>query len=170
MLHIRCKSAEVDTKNPLHSAYLIGIALKGLDGLLEIAGGAVLLLISRPAIVRMTTFLVQGELTDDPRDFIATHALHAAKHLSAGTQHFASAYLLVHGLIKVGLVTGLLRGWRRAYPTALLLLTAFIGYQIFRVFRRHSLALAVFTIIDIAIVLLIGLEWRRVRQTYGNRK
>ncbi|MGH8189946.1 MAG: DUF2127 domain-containing protein [Rhodanobacteraceae bacterium] len=45
---------------------------------------------------------------------------------------------------------------------ALLLLSAFIGYQCFRLFRFHSLFLAAFTAIDIAIVVLICLEWRRV--------
>jgi uncharacterized membrane protein len=89
--------------------------------------------------------------------------LHTTASLSTGTQHFASAYLLVHGAIKVGLVAGLLRGWRAAYPTALLVLTAFIGYQCWRLFRYHSLALGVFTAIDIAIVLLIWREWRSVR-------
>lgn len=151
---------DLNTKAPLHTAYLIGIALKGLDGLLEMTGGAALLLISRPAIIRLTEFLVQGELSEDPRDFIAAHALHAARNLSPGTQQFVSAYLLVHGAIKVGLVAGLLLRWRRAYPVALLLLTAFIGYQVYRLYLYHSPALAVFTAIDIVIVLLIRHEWK----------
>lgn len=146
----------------MHHAYLVGIALKGLDGLTEVAGGAVLLLISRATIVCITAFLVDG-LSDEPRGFIASHALHAAKSLSPGTQHFASIYLPIHGLIKMGLVAGLLRGWRHAYPVALLLLAAFIGYQCYRLFRHHSLALALFTAIDIAIVVLIWLEWRCVK-------
>ena len=154
-------NSNLNTKAALHVAYLAGIGLKGLDGLLEMAGGAVLLLISRPAIVHLAEFLVQGELSEDPRDFIATHALHAAKNLSPGAQQFVSAYLLVHGAIKVGLVAGLLLRWRRAYPIALLLLTAFIGYQCFRLILFHSALLAAFTAIDIAIVVLIGFEWRR---------
>ncbi len=148
------------TKSALHLAYLVGIALKGVDGLLEMCGGAILLLTSRPAIIHVIASLTRAELYEDPRDFVATHALHIAENLSPGTQHFASAYLLVHGAIKVGLVAGLLRGWRRAYPCALLLLTAFIGYQGYRLFRYHSLVLAVFTAIDIAIVLLIWREWK----------
>lgn len=99
-----------------------------------------------------------------PHGVISAYVLHATANLSASTQHFASAYLLVHGAIKVGLVAGLLRGWRAAYPVALLLLTAFIGYQCYRLFRYHSAALGVFTAIDIAIVLLIWHEWRSVRR------
>ena len=129
------------------------------------AGGVLLLLTNGPTILHVTAFLVQGELAEDPHDFVANHTLDMARHLSAGTLHFASAYLLVHGFIKVGLITGLWRGWRGAYPAALLLLTAFIGYQCFRLLRLNSILLGVLTVIDLAIVLLIWLEWRRIRRT-----
>lgn len=152
------------TNIPLHSAYLAGIALKGLDGLLEMVGGALLLLTNGPAILHVTTFLVQGELAEDPHDFVATHALDIARHLSSGTLHLVSAYLLANGCIKIGLVTGLWRGWRGAYPATLSLLTAFIGYQCFRLLRFPSIWLGMLTGIDLAIVLLIGLEWRRIRR------
>lgn len=146
----------------LHRAYLAGIALKGLDGLLEIFGGTLLALTGRPTIVRVVTSLTRPELAEDPHAFVAAHALHIAQNLAPGTQHFASIYLLAHGAIKVGLVVGLARGWRSAYPVALLLLTAFIGYQCVRLLRSHSLMLAAFTAIDIAIAVLIWCEWRRI--------
>lgn len=153
---------EVATKITLHNAYLVGIALKGLDGLLEIAGGTALLLISRATLLQIAAFVSGSGSSGRPHGAISAYVLHATAALSAGTQHFASVYLLVHGIIKVGLVTGLLRGWHAAYPIALLLLTAFIGYQCYRLFQYHSPALGVFTAIDIAIVLLIWHEWRSV--------
>lgn len=155
--------AGVATKITLHNAYLVGIALKGLDGLLEIAGGATLLLVSRATLLQLAAFVTGSGSPDTPHGAIAAYVLHATATLSAGTQHFASVYLLVHGIIKVGLVAGLLRGLRAAYPIALLLLTAFIGYQCYRLFRYHSLALGFFTAIDIVIVLLIWHEWRSVK-------
>jgi uncharacterized membrane protein len=156
------RQAEVTTKITLHKAYLVGIALKGLDGLIEIAGGATLLLISRATMLQVVAFVSGSGSPETPHGAISAYVLHATATLSAGTQHFASAYLLVHGAIKVGLVAGLWRGLRAAYPIALLLLTAFIGYQCYRLFRYHSPALGVFTAIDIAIVLLIWHEWRSV--------
>lgn len=160
---IRSK-VKANAKALWHIAYLIGIALKGVDGLLEICGGTILLLTTRRAIIHMVALLARPELAEDPHDFVATHALRIAEGLSPGTQHFASAYLLVHGVIKAGLVAGLVYGWRGAYPTALVLLTAFIGYQAWRLFRFHSLVLAAFTAVDIAIVLLIWHEWARIRR------
>ncbi len=111
-------------------------------------------------ILQVAEFVSGSGSPATPHGAIATWLLHATEHLSSGTQHFASAYLLVHGAIKVGLVAGLMRGWHAAYPLALLLLTAFIGYQCYRLFRFHSPALAVFTAVDIVIVLLIWHEWR----------
>lgn len=141
---------------------MVGIALKGLDGLLEIAGGATLLLISRATLLQVAAFVSGSGSPDTPHGAIGAWLLHATASLSTGTERFASTYLLVHGVIKVGLVAGLWRGLRAAYPIALLLLTAFIGYQCYRLFRFHSPALAVFTAIDIVIVLLIWHEWRSV--------
>jgi uncharacterized membrane protein len=88
-------------------------------------------------------------------------AVHQASHLSTSTQHFAGAYLLAHGIIKVVLAVGLLRGLRWSYPTALAVLAAFIVYQVYRFYQTHSLAMAVFTGLDMVIVLLIWLEWKR---------
>lgn len=156
------RQAEVTTKITLHNAYLVGIALKGLDGLLEIAGGTTLLLISRATLLQIAAFVSGSGSPDTPHGAIAAYVLHTTATLSAGTQQFASVYLLIHGIIKVGLVAGLLRKMHAAYPIALTLLTAFIGYQCYRLFRYHSLALGVFTAIDIAIVLLIWREWRSV--------
>lgn len=152
-----------NTKNWWRHAYRVGIALKGIDGMLEMAGGATLFLVSQPTILRMVAFMTQGELAEDPGDFIANHAVHLARNLSVSTRHFAALYLLVHGAIKVGLVAGLLRGLRGSYPVALLFLTAFIGYQIDRLVHVPSLALMALTIIDVAIVILIAREWQRVK-------
>ena len=52
----------------LDQAFLIGIILKGLDGLLELVGGLLLLVISPAAIDRVTRALTQHELSEDPRD------------------------------------------------------------------------------------------------------
>lgn len=150
--------------NLLHLSYLVGIVLKGLDGVIEIVGGVALFVTSLPHIIRLVAAWARRSLPV-ANDFIANHVAHMAENLPPGAQRFASTYLLIHGLIKVGLVTALLRGWRRAYPIALLMLTAFIGYQCFRLFRYHSPLLAAFTLIDVIIVVLIWLEWRRVRNT-----
>ncbi len=143
-----------------HRAFLAGMVFKGVDGCLELIGAAALLLTTRLEIQRVVAWLAREELVEDPRDFLASHAVHMAQHLTAGTQHFAAAYLLVHGAIKVALVVGLLRGLRWMFPVALVVLTGFIGYQLYRLAHVPSWALGLFTLIDAVVIALIWREWR----------
>lgn len=144
-----------------HRAFDAGIFLKGLDGLFEVAAGSILLLTSHPTLLGVAHWLTRAELIEDPDDFLANHVLQMAQKLSIGSFHFAGAYLLGHGLVKLGLVLGLWRGARWAYPTAIAFLSAFIAYQCYRWLHHASAFLALLTLLDSVIVLLIGIEWRR---------
>lgn len=150
-----------------HRAFDVGIALKGLDGAFEAIAGITLLLSSQPALLAAAHWLTRQELIDDPDNFLANHLLHSAQKLSIGSWHFAGAYLLGHGIVKLGLVLGLWRGARWAYPTAIAFLTAFIAYQCYRWTRHASIFLALLTVLDVVIVLLIVIEWRRRRESTG---
>lgn len=154
---------KLKAKIVFHRAYQAGIILKGLDGVLEVAGGITLFMTTQPAIQRAIAFLTRKELIEDPSDFIASHVVRMAQQMSLGSRHFAGIYLLVHGLIKIGLVAGLWRGLRWSYPVALLLLTALIFYQLYRLSHTLSLPLCFLTVVDCAIVILIWREWRGVK-------
>src|SRR4051795_10071343 len=104
------------SKDLLDRTFEIGILLKGLDGLLELLGGALLLVVSPAAISRIAATLTQHELSEDPHDFIATHLLRVSHGLTGSAVWFAAAYLLLHGLVKVVLVLALLRNKIWAYP------------------------------------------------------
>ncbi len=145
-----------------HRAVLVGRVFKGADGCLELIGAIALFLVTRPEIQHAVAWLAREELAEDPNDFFATHAVRMAQHLTAGSQHFAAAYLLVHGAIKLALVAGLLRGLRWVFPVALTVLTVFIGYQLYRLAHIPSWPLGLFTLLDIVVVALIGREWSRL--------
>lgn len=144
-----------------HRAFKLGMLLKGLDGLLELAGGSAMLLTKRPEILHIASVLTRQELIEDPNDFIANHVLQLARHLSPGTLHFAGIYLLAQGIVKTALVAGLLCGVRWTYPLGITLMTAFIGYQGYRLWGHPSPGLVVLTLIDVAVVYLIVREWRQ---------
>ena len=144
-----------------HRAFDVGIVLKGLDGLFEVVAGGILLLTAQPALLGFAHWLTRQELIEDPGDFLANHLMQLTQKLSIDSWHFAGAYLLGHGVVKLGLVLGLWRGARWAYPAAMAILTAFIAYQCYRWLLHASLFLALLTLLDIVIVLLIGIEWRR---------
>lgn len=158
-----CSRMKARLKALYHRAFDVGIVLKGLDGLFEAMAGMTLLLTGQPELLGAVHWLTRRELIEDPGDLVANHLLHLVQGLAVGTRHFAGAYLLGHGIVKLGLVTGLLRGARWSYPTAIVILTAFIGYQGYRWIQHSSFFLATLTLFDIFIVLLIAVEWRSRR-------
>ena len=100
----------------LDQAFQIGIILKGLDGVLEVIGGLLLLVVSPATIDRVVTGLTQHELSEDPHDFLATHLLKTAHGLTGSAVLFGAAYLLSHGAVKIILVAALLKNELWAYP------------------------------------------------------
>ena len=147
----------------LDQAFLVGIVLKGLDGVLEVVGGLLLLLVTPATIDRVTRALTQHELSEDPHDFIANHLLHAAGSLTGGSVRFGAAYLLTHGLVKIVLVGALLRNKLWAYPWMIVFLMAFIAYQVYRMTFAPSIGLAGLTVFDAVVAWLTYREYLKQR-------
>ena len=147
----------------LDRTFQVAIIAKGLDGLLEMAGGLLLLLVTPATINRIVGAVTQHELSQDPNDFIATHAIHYARGLDRGTVVFGAVYLLSHGVVKVVLVAALLRNRIWAYPWMLGFLGAFIVYQVYRMTFAPSLGLAALTVFDLIVAWLTYREYQRHR-------
>jgi uncharacterized membrane protein len=145
----------------LDQTFEVGIILKGLDGLLEIIGGLLLLVVSPATIDRVVTSLTQHELSEDPHDFLATHLLRTAHGLTGSAVLFGAVYLLAHGMVKVILVTALLKNQLWAYPWTIAFLGVFIVYQLYRLSFQPSLGLTVLTIFDAIIAWLTYREYRK---------
>ncbi len=143
-----------------HRLFEIIVLFKGVDGILEIIGGSLLLFMSPRVLNATIFFLTAHELSEDPHDLIANLLRHSVQSLSSDTQLFASVYLLVHGLIKVFLVAGLLRDRLWAYPTALWFLGIFIAYMLYRFTHTHSLFLLLLSIFDFVVVYFIWREYQ----------
>ncbi len=148
-------------KTLLDKTYEIGIIIKGIDGLLELAGGILVLALNPAQIGSISRFLTEHELQQDPHDFIAVHIVRAGQHLAGGHNLFAAAFLLTHGLVKVVLVTCLLLNKLWAYPWALGILGLFLVYQVYALFTKPGLGMAFLTVLDIVIIGLIYREWRQ---------
>jgi len=137
------------------------LILKGLDGVLELVGGVLLLLLSPKQLTSIVMLVTQHELSQDPQDFIATHLLAYVHSLSTSVTMFAAAYLLVHGIVKIVLVVAVLKGQLWAYPWLIGFLVLFILYQIYRLILHVSLGLIALTLFDCFIVFLTVLEYRK---------
>ena len=145
----------------LNTTFKIGLVLKGLDGILEVAGGILLLFLSPLAIEHVVRALTAHELSEDPHDLVARYLLHTTAHLSHGTTLFGAIYLLSHGGAKIILVALVLRDKLWAYPWLIGLLLAFIAYQLYRITAvRFSIGLTLLTVFD---AFLVWLTWREYR-------
>jgi uncharacterized membrane protein len=150
-----------------HVLFRISVAIKGLDGVLETLGGALLLFVDPVQIHSLVRALTEHELSEDPRDLVANYLRNSSRHLSGGTQTFAAAYLLWHGVVKVTLVAALLLRRRWAYPTAILAFFLFLVYQMYRYSHTHAPELLLLSILDVFVIGLTWLEYGRLSARHG---
>lgn len=151
-------------------AFRISLYLKGLDGLMETLGGLFLLIVRPEQINHFAAWLTHGELSQDPRDFIANHILRTAHNLSGSALAFGAAYLLSHGIVKLVLVIEVLRDKLWAYPALIVVIGLFIVYQIYRMaVDGFSWGMLLLTIFDFIVVYLTVKEYRRHKLRHEQR-
>lgn len=155
----------------LDKTFRIGLVLKGLDGILEVIGGILLLFLSPHAIQHVVRVLTAHELSEDPHDLIARYLLHSTSHLSTSITIYGAIYLLAHGIAKVVLVAFVLRDKLWAYPWLIVLLLVFIAYQLYQITAvQFSIGLTALTIFDAVLVWLTWREYRARRAQQHNRQ
>jgi len=119
------------TRTIFRTTFRTGITLKGIDGVLETIGGALLLLMHPAEVNAMLRVLCLHELSRDPQDFIAIHVLRASETLLGNNRLFASMNLLSHGVTKAALVVALWMNALWAYPLTIFVFAAFSVYQMY---------------------------------------
>jgi uncharacterized membrane protein len=152
----------VDRRRIIHVLFDISVISKGVDGALEVLGGALLLFATSGQIQSGMRILTQHELSEDPHDLVATYLLNSTQHLASSTKIFAAAYLLWHGLVKVALVAALLLQKRWAYPAAIFAFALFVAYQLYRYSHTYAPELLVLSIFDGMVIVLTYAEYRRL--------
>jgi len=153
--------ADSSTKHEklFHRFFEIGIWLKGIDGLLEVLGGILFLIVSPVALNYYVLVFTQRDL----HNWLGDKLDHWAANLHHGSKLIGGAYLLGNGVVKVFLAAGILRDKLWCYPAAIVVIGLFICLQIARLFLHFSIPMLTGTVIDIAIVLLIWREYRHVK-------
>jgi len=148
----------------LHWGFSAGIWFKGIDGVLELIGGILLLASNPAALNHLIVTLTEHELQNDPGDLFCNLLRHAGNHLQSGAKFWGGLYLLTHGGIKVFLSAGILLNKLWAYPTAIAVIGGFILFQSGRLIVHFSFSLLIATAIDLIIVFLVWHEYRYVKR------
>jgi len=121
-----------------HRLFLLSVWSKGIAGLFETIGGLLLLFIPQTGLNALVIFLTAPELAEDPTDRVATLLQRLVHELAADTKLFVSAYLLVHGLIKLFLVGG----WKVVVVSAIALVPCRVHCLSVLSFHLHAFDLA----------------------------
>ena len=151
---------------PGHVERLFRAALlvKGLDGAAELVAAVVLALVPAATIHRLVADVLVRDLPGSAHGALARHVETVTDAFATGDRTFAVAYLGLHGLVKLGLVVALARRVLPAYPVAAVVLTGFVGYELWRAALTGSLLLPVLAVLDAAIVVAVVREYRLLRR------
>ena len=152
-------SSAVNRSELLHRLFRVGVFVKGIHAVIELITAIVLYLVSGTTLSNIITSAANGELFEDPNDFIATVFLQHASALTGSGKDFATLYLFIGALVNGMLSFGLLAGKRIAFPTALSIMTLFVLYQLYLFARTHSPWLIFFIAFDCIVLWLIYKEY-----------
>src|SRR6478735_12763894 len=150
--------------------FRIAMAVKGIDGLLELVGGITLLLVSQAAVQKVIAAVVTRDLLGPPDGSLTRHFVAGTAEFASGSRTFAVLYLLLHGVLKLGLVIALLRHWLPAYPVAVVVLGLFVVYELYRATQTGSVLLPVLALVDVAVIVLVVREYRALRSSQSDTR
>jgi len=145
-----------------HLAYVVTIAIKGLDGGLETLGGLVIWITGPQRLYRWVFRITAPELYNGDHVRAVEAVRRGAQHLAVTGAHFVVFYLLVHGVLKMALALVLLRGGGRwIYPVGTAILVGFIIFMAHRLTEQWSNWLLGFALFDAMTLALALNEWRK---------
>jgi len=143
----------------IHDVFLVVVLLKGLDGLIEMALG--FLLIFTDEFSDVVFFLTRDAVIDDPNNFFATH-LRAFASQSHEAFVIGGLYLVAHGFLKLFISGSLWRNYIWAYPAAMVFLGLFIFYEVIRIAQTGSVPFICLAIFDILMLWLVIHEYKKI--------
>ncbi len=148
----------------LNKSFKMTLFVKGVDGVLQVFGGALLYFLKPDTINHVVVLLTQRELAEDPRDWVALHLVSAVQQLG-DVKIFGAIYLGMHGLLKILLVSSLLRGGLWAYPVMIGYLVLLIGYQLYRYSISQAFGWLFLAVFDAGVAWLVWRECRLSRRS-----
>lgn len=149
--------------------FKISLFIKGLNAILEVLGGILVWFTTKAFLVTTLLSLLQHELSDDPKDFVAAFIVNSAEALAVNSQYLFASYLFLHGFIKVFLIICLFKKKLWAYPVSIAVFSLLIVYQSYEYYLSQSIWILAFTLLDVLIVLLAIHEYGVLKAQMKNK-
>jgi uncharacterized membrane protein len=147
--------------------FIIAVIVKGIDGVLGMAGGLLLHFTNPQQLGWLIDFLTMHELSRHPGNAIAFAVNHFVEGLDVSKLAFASGYLFAHGAIKLFIFIMLLIGRHWSYPAGIAFLGIFVAYTAYRLTIHWSWLLFGFMLFDLLTIYLVAREWQGRRKTWA---
>lgn len=138
----------------------IMLVLKGINSIIEILGGILLIFITPERLSKIVYLLTAKEIVEDPKDIFIRTIVNINNNFSIPLQHFFIFYLLSHGIIKIIMVTLLYKKKLWAYPLSIIILITFIIYQMYKIYIAFSITIILLTLLDLVLVILTIIEYK----------
>jgi len=146
-----------------HFLFLVGLFIKGLNGVAEVAMGIGMWIATPAFLHELLSSFVREELYEDPADFFMNLFVRVGDSLTTHDIRYISFFLFVHGTIKLTLSVLLLKRWVQAYPIAIAVFAGFILYQFIHFLHLGSYVDLGLCLVDAVIVYLTVLEYKRLK-------
>jgi uncharacterized membrane protein len=147
------------TRSLTHFVYLVTIAIKGIDGVIETLLGLLIAATGPDRLYALVLRVTTPELEENPANRTAAAVQHGAAGLAHASAGFAIFYLLVHGILKSGIAVNLLAGKRWIFAPACVILSGFILYMGYHASQHFSWWLFGFALFDLFTLALVVNEW-----------
>lgn len=147
-------------------AYRVGVAIKGVDGTVELLAGILLLIApNTPHRLLLKVANEAGQHSGSIFRLFENSIIRIDGELTGGVLLFVIAFLIIHGVVKLVLVYALLKRIYKAYPYALGALVVLLIIQVIPLFSDPgNIGIWLFTILDVAIIYLVWGEYQDLRE------
>lgn len=146
----------------------MSLLIKAMNAIFDLAGGIIIWFTSKAVLITFILNFFQGELSDNPKDYISNFIVSSAEALSVSSQYFLGAYLFIHGVVKMFLLICLYKKKLWAYPTSVIIFSLLVFYETYSLFFHYSIWTLIFTIFDVILVLLTAHEYGVLRKKHKN--
>lgn len=149
----------------IHLVFDVTLWLKGAFAFSEILAGLAAYFVPQEFLIDLVYWVTTDEFGETKHDLVSNLLLQGVEHLSVGAKAFAAIYLLAHGVVKLWLIIGLLRGRLWYYPVSLIVFALFIVYQLYRYSYTQSIWLLFITAVDVVVIVLTWHEYRFLQRS-----
>jgi len=144
-----------------------GLAIKAVNAIIEFVGGFVMIVLNHEWLNRLIKLIAIPELIEDPNDTVMNYLTELGQNLSISSQHSVAIYMLLHGTTKLVVIWLLWKKKLWAYIPAVAVFGLFIAYELYSYTHNQSVLVLLMAIIDVAIIGLIILEYKRLKEEKG---